>query len=113
MVATVAYNEFAMVSSHVLNQIGASINGLSKNLTRTTPIRNEHFDTPKPVDQFYTGRADQAEQLSEWFFPRTSQSQGKSLNKAPQRQKRFVIYGIGGSGKTQFCCKFAEDNRDQ
>jgi nucleoside-triphosphatase THEP1 len=28
-------------------------------------------------------------------------------------QKRFVICGIAGSGKTQFCCKFAEDNRDQ
>ncbi|KAL5335183.1 hypothetical protein BJX70DRAFT_410666 [Aspergillus crustosus] len=28
-------------------------------------------------------------------------------------QKRFVIFGLGGSGKTQFCCKFAEDNRDQ
>lgn len=28
-------------------------------------------------------------------------------------QKRYVIYGLGGSGKTEFCCKFAQDNREQ
>ncbi len=28
-------------------------------------------------------------------------------------QKRFVVYGTGGSGKTQFCCKFAQDNQDR
>ncbi|KAB8277354.1 P-loop containing nucleoside triphosphate hydrolase protein [Aspergillus minisclerotigenes] len=27
-----------------------------------------------------------------------------------EQQKRFVIYGVGGSGKTQFCVKFASDN---
>ncbi|KAL8995820.1 MAG: hypothetical protein Q9188_006721 [Gyalolechia gomerana] len=26
-------------------------------------------------------------------------------------QKRFIIFGLGGSGKTEFCCKFAQDNR--
>jgi signal recognition particle GTPase len=24
-----------------------------------------------------------------------------------------VLYGLGGSGKTQFCLKFASDNRDK
>lgn len=28
-------------------------------------------------------------------------------------QKRFVIYGLGGSGKTQFACKFAQDTRQE
>ncbi|KAK9856554.1 hypothetical protein MYU51_000259 [Penicillium brevicompactum] len=27
-------------------------------------------------------------------------------------QRRFVIHGLGGSGKTQFCSKFAQDNRE-
>lgn len=27
--------------------------------------------------------------------------------------KRFVIFGLGGSGKTQFCCKFASDNKQR
>ncbi|MCJ1244074.1 hypothetical protein MMC30_001271 [Trapelia coarctata] len=29
------------------------------------------------------------------------------------QQRRFIIYGIGGSGKTQFCCKFAQDHRER
>ena len=28
-------------------------------------------------------------------------------------QKRFVVFGLGGSGKTQFCCKFASDNKQR
>lgn len=26
-----------------------------------------------------------------------------------RQQKRYVVYGVGGSGKTQFCCKYAEN----
>lgn len=29
------------------------------------------------------------------------------------RQKRYVVYGVGGSGKTQFCCKYAQDHRER
>lgn len=28
----------------------------------------------------------------------------------PPAQRRVVVYGVGGSGKTEFCCKFAHDN---
>lgn len=28
-------------------------------------------------------------------------------------QKRFIIFGLGRSGKTQCCCKFAQDNRQR
>ena len=28
-------------------------------------------------------------------------------------QRRFVICGLGGSGKTQFCCKFAQHHRQR
>ena len=27
--------------------------------------------------------------------------------------KRFVVFGLGGAGKTQFCCKFASDNKQR
>ncbi|KAE8440751.1 hypothetical protein EG329_006610 [Mollisiaceae sp. DMI_Dod_QoI] len=30
----------------------------------------------------------------------------------PAAQRRFIIYGIGGSGKTEICRKFAQDNKD-
>ena len=28
-----------------------------------------------------------------------------------RKQKRFILFGIGGSGKTEFCRKFAEQNQ--
>jgi hypothetical protein len=31
----------------------------------------------------------------------------------PKMQRRFVLYGLGGSGKTQVSLKFAQDNRDR
>ncbi|RAH48301.1 tetratricopeptide repeat domain-containing protein [Aspergillus brunneoviolaceus CBS 621.78] len=65
---------------------------------------NEHFDMPQNVSSYYTGRHKQLEQLKATLSGGlTPEHQG--------HQKRFVIYGLGGSGKTQFCCKFAQDNR--
>ncbi|RAH80854.1 hypothetical protein BO86DRAFT_400523 [Aspergillus japonicus CBS 114.51] len=66
---------------------------------------NEHFDMPQNVSSYYTGRHKQLEQLKATL----------KVGVTPERQghqKRFVIYGLGGSGKTQFCCKFAQDNRE-
>jgi GTPase SAR1 family protein len=48
--------------------------------------------------------------LRSWFLPAPSRKQrGEKIAKA--EQKRFVVYGLGGAGKTQFCSKFAQDNR--
>jgi len=44
--------------------------------------------------------------LKDTFATRALPDQGQS-------QRRFVIFGLGGSGKTQFCCKFAQDNRQR
>jgi hypothetical protein len=71
-----------------------------------TTVSNEHFDIPVPVSSIYTGRRRLLKEMKEFFITPL----GASLD-APQR--RFVISGIGGSGKTQFCCKFAEENRDR
>ncbi|KAL4943875.1 hypothetical protein BDV06DRAFT_220835 [Aspergillus oleicola] len=67
---------------------------------------NEYFEVPQSVSSNYTGRQKELRELA------------SALNVAHSRerqthQKRFVIYGLGGSGKTQFCCKFAQDNRDR
>ncbi|ERF69939.1 hypothetical protein EPUS_05483 [Endocarpon pusillum Z07020] len=106
------YTDFTLVSLSVLNQIRTSINIFGNSVTHTTSMTNKHFDTPKPVDQFYTGRTDQAEQLNNWLLTKDYERRDMSPEKTHAKQKRFVIYGVGGSGKTQFCCKFAEDNRD-
>lgn len=67
---------------------------------------NEHFDMPQNVSSYYTGRQKHLEELTSIL----------NISESRQRQthqKRFVVSGLGGSGKTQFCCKFAQDHREQ
>ena len=70
--------------------------------------QNEHFDIPQSVSSIFTGREDCLMELASLMFnsPVEDVSPGRQ-----NAQKRFVILGLGGSGKTQFCCKFAQDNR--
>ena len=63
---------------------------------------NEHFYTPQSVSSVYTGRTADLENLKHYLQAPASANQLHA-------QKRFVIYGLPGSGKTQFCCKFASD----
>ncbi|KAJ5342532.1 Tetratricopeptide-like helical [Penicillium brevicompactum] len=66
---------------------------------------NKHFYMPQSVSSYYTGRQKQLEQLKHTL--------GVSKSRERQdHQRRFVIHGLGGSGKTQFCSKFAQDNRE-
>lgn len=67
----------------------------------TTDPRNKHFKVEIEVSNNYTGREKLAQGLQKRIFAPHSQ------------QKRFVLYGMGGSGKTQFCSKFAWDNRER
>lgn len=69
----------------------------------TTAFKTRHFYTPQPVSTFYTGRAQDLRKLQHVFFKESP----------AQQQMRFVIHGMPGSGKTQFCCKFADDNRSR
>ena len=69
---------------------------------------NRYFDTPQSVSSMYTGRENLLEELATIMFDSETRKSGTGMI-----QKRFVIYGLGGSGKTQFCCKFAEDNRQR
>jgi hypothetical protein len=107
---TTAYLDFNIESVSVVNQLGIAIRNITQNPASDGSVTNEHFDIPKPVDPFYTGREDYAKSLRSWMLPSLSRKQrGASTLKA--EQKRFVVYGLGGAGKTQFCSKFAEDNR--
>jgi hypothetical protein len=66
---------------------------------------NKHFDIPQPVSSFYTGRQYHLKKLKSVFVQNTIPGF--------EQQSRFVIHGIGGSGKTQICSKFAQNNRDR
>ena len=59
---------------------------------------NKHFDVGRSVKSFYTGREKQMAKIKAAFDDKTYSS-----------QKRFVIYGLGGSGKTELALKYAQD----
>lgn len=85
---------------------------LSDSLSSATAVAsslklNEHFDTPKTVTSIFTGRKLYLDNLREAFDLSFSSSEISAI------QKRFVVFGLGGSGKTQFCCKFASDNKQR
>ncbi|KAM0721367.1 hypothetical protein Q7P37_002291 [Cladosporium fusiforme] len=65
----------------------------------------QHFSLPGAVESHYLGREDELEALKRAFW----QEDGKKKIE----QKRYVVYGVGGSGKTQFCCKYAQDLQDK
>ncbi|KAI1176241.1 tetratricopeptide repeat domain-containing protein [Nemania sp. FL0916] len=73
-------------------------------LVTSRPAINKYFKTPQSVSSIFTGREALLQQLRDCFI-----QQPGPLHS--QYQRRFVIHGLGGSGKTQFCCKFAEENR--
>lgn len=72
---------------------------------QTLKSPNEHFSIPQGVENDYTGRLSILEDVKNALT--TPSSPGKT-----QMQKRIVIYGVGGSGKTQFCCKYAQLYRE-
>ena len=65
--------------------------------------RNRHFQVPQAVSSIFTGRESISAAVEEAFW-------NASIAEVINQQRRFVIHGIGGSGKTQFCSKFAQDH---
>lgn len=57
---------------------------------------------PRAASPLYTGRGELSERLAQVFSndPLTP----------PKRQRTFVIIGLGGTGKSEVCLKFAEDH---
>ena len=55
--------------------------------------------TPNPSNQF-TGRTEVIARLERHF---------SNTNDSAQKRKSFLLYGMGGIGKTQICLKFVEE----
>lgn len=67
---------------------------------------NKHFYIPQVVSSIFTGREDMSRLVEKALF-------ADEVEESAHQQRRFIIHGIGGSGKTQFCCKFAQDHRER
>jgi tetratricopeptide (TPR) repeat protein len=67
---------------------------------------NKYFKVNMRVSDIFTGREDLARELQGKILPADEPE-------TPSKQKRYVLYGLGGSGKTQFCLKFANDNKNR
>ena len=66
---------------------------------------NVHWIVPKITNTLFTGREDILEKLDRSIGPQSDLSQKN------EHQKRFVIIGDGGIGKSEVCLKFANDHR--
>lgn len=92
----------ALLSS--MRQLRDSVKSVTTAVSVTAP--NKFFDIPQGVSSVYTGRSLLLEKLQNIFFT-------ANAGQTEQQQQRFVIFGLSGSGKTQFCSKFAEQNRER
>ncbi|KAK0643989.1 hypothetical protein B0T16DRAFT_392425 [Cercophora newfieldiana] len=65
-----------------------------------------HFHLPDDATPNFVGRQDALSTIHNAFFPddRPSTTPGR---------KSFIVFGMGGSGKTELCCKFATEYKDQ
>ncbi|KAK5260992.1 hypothetical protein LTR40_003095, partial [Exophiala xenobiotica] len=66
---------------------------------------NKHFEVPHLLSPVFTGRNEDLELLTTSFAPRPPLQR--------QHQRRFVLFGLGGSGKTQICLKYVQDQRER
>ncbi|KAJ2993108.1 hypothetical protein NUW58_g1946 [Xylaria curta] len=97
-------DEYDKEALSALRELRTCISNATELIVPTTV--NKYFKTPQSVSSIFTGRELLLGELRDRFI----QPLGPLHH---QSQKRFVVHGLGGSGKTQFCCKFAEDNRER
>jgi hypothetical protein len=81
-------------------------------VSRTAILRNIPGRIPSPKIEYklrtpssanFTGRRDYLTKLRDYFSVKPDE---------PLRRKSFLLYGMGGIGKTQICLKFTEENWD-
>ena len=75
--------------------------------TLAVNIHNEHFMVSRRVNSVFTGREKEMKDLNRSFFP----SHTKDIQAI--ESKTYVIYGMGGAGKSEVALKFAYEYRDK
>jgi hypothetical protein len=67
--------------------------------TEVCIARNKHWMVPRPVNSLFTGRSRLVNQIQSAFG---------NDDPGTTKQKRLVITGIGGMGKSEICLKVAD-----
>jgi hypothetical protein len=75
----------------------------SDDIPRTIPVPKVEYKPMASSSAKFTGRGDYLTKLRAFFTAESDR---------PLRRKSFLLYGMGGIGKTQICLKFTEDNPD-
>jgi DNA replication protein DnaC len=70
---------------------------------KTISLPKIEYKPRAPSSPNFTGRRDYLTKLQAFF---------KAESDGPRRRKSFLLYGMGGIGKTQICLKFTEENSD-
>ena len=71
----------------------------------STPHSNVHYKVPRAVNRLFTGRAELLTRII-----KTLRGDGPFHT---SRQKRFVITGLGGQGKSEICLQVADLIKDE
>jgi Cdc6-like AAA superfamily ATPase len=66
---------------------------------------NKHFEVPLLLSTVFTGRGEDLQRLTTAF--------AAGLASLDHHQRRFVLFGLGGSGKTQICLKYVQEHRER
>jgi hypothetical protein len=80
-----------------------SIRRIRGEIVQDTLIVNEFFQVPTSLNPCFTGRNVIRSKMKDSLMA--------AKNTTEKVQKRFVLYGMGGSGKTQLALKFAHDHK--
>jgi hypothetical protein len=65
-------------------------------------LENVHWCIPRSVNTLFTGRTEVLDRIERAITPRVSE----------KKQRRFIITGIGGQGKSEICLRIADQVRD-
>jgi hypothetical protein len=66
---------------------------------------NKYFEVPHSLSPVFTGRDKDLQRLATSLAARKPSEE--------QDQRRFVLFGLGGSGKTQICLNYLQKHRER
>lgn len=93
-------NFWDLGGGQVINNIGQIVQAN----TNTVPLPDPSYKLMPLSSRTFIGRREYLERLEQYF--------GQEVDQSPRR-KQFLLYGMGGIGKSQISIKFVERNTDR